>query len=135
MQVVEIGRGAQYWVDGDGIVHGRETRDAPFERRDAVEALDVIGQLAGGSRRALLMDITKLRSMSREARAFFSEPARADVLLAVALQIGSPLSRAIGNIFLGLNRPAVPIKLFNDEGSALEWLRGFTGGAPSRAGR
>ena len=76
------------------------------------------------------MDISKLRTMSREARAFFMKPEHTEILHAVALLIGSPLSRAIGNIFLGLNRPVTPTRLFTDEESALVWLRTFLGPGP-----
>jgi len=37
----------------------------------------------------------------------------------------SPLSRAVGNIFLGVNRPLVPCRLFTSEPQALAWLRGL----------
>jgi hypothetical protein len=121
----QIRRGARYWVDQDGIIRGREVFSATFELSDAVEALALIRKLADGSKRCLLMDISKLKAMAREARAFFTQPAHTEVLHAVALQIGSPFSRAIGNIFLGLNRPAVPIRLFTDEEPALAWLRTF----------
>ena len=121
----QIRRGARYWLDDEGIIHGREVSDAVFELSDATEAMELIRKLAGGRKRGLLMDITRLRSMSREARSFFTLPAHTEVLHAVALQIGSHLSRAIGNIFLGFNKPATPVRLFTDETSALAWLRTF----------
>ena len=45
---------------------------------------------------------------------------------AVALLVGSPLSRAIGNFYLGFNRPTVPTRIFNAEAAALEWLQTFS---------
>jgi hypothetical protein len=35
------------------------------------------------------------------------------------------LSRALGNFFLGLNKPSMPTRLFDDQEQALAWLRGF----------
>ncbi len=121
----QIRRGARYWVDDEGIIRGREVYSEPFELDDAIEAVALIRKLADGRKCCLLMDITKLKSMAREARAFFTQPAHTEVLYAVALQIGSPFSRAIGNIFLGLNKPALPLRLFTEEGPALAWLRTF----------
>ncbi len=124
----QIRRGARYWVDEDGIIRGRELYSATSELADAIEALALIRRLAEGRKRCLLMDITKLKGMAREARAYFTQAAHTEMLHAVALQIGSPFSRAIGNIFLGLNRPAVPIRLFTEEEPALVWLRTFLRG-------
>jgi hypothetical protein len=44
---------------------------------------------------------------------------------AAALLIGSPLTRAIGNFFMGLNKPLIPTRLFTSETEALAWLKGF----------
>lgn len=43
----------------------------------------------------------------------------------MALLIGSPVSRMIGNFFLGINRLRVPVRLFSDEAEALEWLKRY----------
>jgi hypothetical protein len=120
-----IKRGARYRLDAQGIIRGFEENGADFGISDAEEAMEVIRKLGGGGKRCLLMDISKLRTMSREARAFFMKPEHTEILHAVALLIGSPLSRAIGNIFLGLNRPVTPTRLFTDEEAALAWLRTF----------
>jgi hypothetical protein len=126
-----IQRGARYWVDGDGIIRGREVYGTAFELSDAQEAMELIRKLAAGRSVPLLMDITQLRSMSRDARVFFAQAAHKELLLAVALQVGSPFARAIGSIFLGFNRPAIPLKLFTDEAAALVWLRTFLPSASS----
>ncbi|MDH5682649.1 MAG: hypothetical protein OEZ36_13750 [Spirochaetota bacterium] len=34
----------------------------------------------------------------------------------------SPISRVIGNFFLGLNRPLFPVKLFTEKNEASKWL-------------
>jgi hypothetical protein len=48
------------------------------------------------------------------------------VFSATALIISSPLSRAIGNFFLGLNRTSMPTRLFTSEADALAWLSEYT---------
>jgi hypothetical protein len=129
----QIPREARYRVDDEGIIHGREVPGTAFELSDATEAMTLIRKLANGHKMALLMDITNLKSMSRDARAYFAQPAHTEVLHAVALLTGSLLSRAIGNFFLGLNKPAAPTRLFTDEASALAWLRSFLGSNDGRA--
>jgi hypothetical protein len=42
---------------------------------------------------------------------------------AFAIIIQSPLSRVIGNFFMGLNKPRVPARLFKSEKEAVKWLK------------
>jgi hypothetical protein len=44
---------------------------------------------------------------------------------AVALLMGSPVSRVLGNLYLGLNKPPIPTRLFTSEEEAKVWLRSF----------
>jgi hypothetical protein len=37
--------------------------------------------------------------------------------------VANPLSRVIGNFFLGLSKTAFPLRLFSDTDNAIAWLR------------
>jgi len=63
--------------------------------------------------------------MTRDARNYFSMNGRETKLNSMAIVIKSPLSRVIGNFFLGMNKPAVPTRLFDDENDAIEWLHEY----------
>jgi hypothetical protein len=63
--------------------------------------------------------------MSRDCRKYFAGPETARVEASVALLVMSPLTRAIGNFFMGLNKTLVPTRLFTSEDDALIWLREF----------
>ena len=73
----------------------------------------------------MLVDVRTVSAIDREARAHLAGPEGARINSAVALLVGSPLSQAIGNFFLGLNKPLIPCRLFTTEPEALAWLRGF----------
>ena len=64
-----------------------------------------------------------VRSIDRDARACYAQAPPS--VSALALLVGSPLSRAIGNFFIGFNKPAVPTRLFSSEVDAIPWLGGF----------
>lgn len=83
-------------------------------------------ELAGGVRRPLLCDLRRVKTMHREARAYFSGPAT-EGWSATALVIDSPLTRAIANFFMGLNKPRVPTRMFGSHHDAEPWLHGFVG--------
>jgi hypothetical protein len=122
LTVLESGR---FWVDGEGFFRGEA---APAAQQDLAEARrQVAAQRAMGVSlpRPFLMDIRGARALTREARAFYAGAESAALFVATALLVGSPLSRAIGNFFLGLNKPAQPTRLFTAEAEALAWLRTF----------
>jgi hypothetical protein len=81
---------------------------------------------SGGKPYAVMVDMRELVSLSKDAREYMaSEGSR--LIIAGALIVSSPLTRTISNIFLMLNRPPVPVRLFNSETAALAWLREFNG--------
>lgn len=92
---------------------------------DAKENIALTARLTAGRRLPACIDLRRLRSQSAEARAYLAGPEADAVSLAVALVVSSPLSRMIGNFYLGFNRPNVPTRLFDDEASALTWLEKF----------
>lgn len=63
--------------------------------------------------------------MERPARTELTR--RGDLVSAVALIVGTPLSRMMGNVFLSVSKPMAPTRLFHDEASALAWLQEFVG--------
>ena len=72
----------------------------------------------------LLIDISKIQSINREARKFFSseEVHSAFKIQGLALVMGSPISTMIGNIYHKINKTKHPTKLFVDEDGARLWL-------------
>ena len=107
----------------DDIVRGTFLNGAEVTLDDAKENLAITAQLSGGRRMPVLVDLRAVRSQSPEARAFFAGPEGASVSSAVALLISSPLSRVLGNFYLGFNRPLTPTRLFTDAAEAESWLR------------
>ena len=85
----------------------------------------MIASLCMGRRRPVLVDMTDVRSMNRDARMYYAGPETAAVECAAALLVGSPLTSVIGNFFLGLNKPLIPTRLFTREEEALTWLGSF----------
>ena len=68
------------------------------------------------------VDMRGIRSVTKEARQYLSVEGSAYVI-AGALLIDSVLNRTIGNIFLTVNKPAVPVRLFTSKEEAFKWLK------------
>ena len=70
-----------------------------------------------------LIRINRVAGVTREARLYFSESEDNQAVVSrVALLIDSPLSRLIGNFFIGINRAPFPTKLFTRLNEAEAWL-------------
>jgi len=110
----------------DGVVRTKMRPNVfELELADAEEVIRGVATVCEGVRRPVLVDIRELRSMSRECRKYFAGAETAKVESAVALLVVSPLTKAIGNFFMGINKTVVPTRLFTVEADAIVWLRGF----------
>jgi len=113
------------WLTDEGIVHTKLKPHIEVDGADAEEAVRAIGSLCSGKKRPVFVDMSEIKFMSREARTYFAGSETANVESAAALMIRSPLTKAIANFFLGLNKPRFPTRSFTSEAEALTWLRGF----------
>lgn len=111
------------WLDDEGIIHVDVKPGTSLLLADAEEAIRALAQLCGGTRRPVLVDMSKTHGIDRAARNYFAGAETAKHESAAALIVKSPLTRALGNFFLGLNKPLMPTRLFSDENEALAWLR------------
>jgi hypothetical protein len=113
------------WLRPDGIVQLAWAPRTAMVLKDALAATEAMTQLTGGRRSPLLVDTHDIGAMERPARVEFTR--RGDLVSAVALVVGTPLSRMMGNFFLSVSKPVAPTRLFDNEASALAWLQEFVG--------
>ncbi len=111
----------QMWLRPDGIVQVVWVPGTTARLEDAMAAMAAIARLSGGRPVSALVDMRDHGSWDRPTRAAWAR--LADQMKAVALIVGTPLSRTMGNLFIRMNRPVTPMRLFDDEASALAWLR------------
>jgi len=107
------------------IIIARFRTGAEVTLDDARTNVALCLQRNAGRPRPLLVDLREVKSQSAEARAYLAGREGVQVSQAVGLLIGSPVSRVLGNFYLGLNKPGVPTRLFTSEEEAQAWLRSF----------
>jgi len=99
------------------------TRDETIEKaRIALDAFKIISE---GKKNPLLVDIRQQKSISREARLFYSGKEFTDQVTSLAFVVESAISKVLANFFLGLNKPPYPTRLFTNEDEAIEWLKNY----------
>jgi hypothetical protein len=118
--VLEL-RSYHTWMGKDGIARTRVKDGAEIVLEDAKANSVAVCSLVGPEKFALIVDTRQIKSITKEARDYFSLNGRESRVVAFAILIDSPLSRIIGNFFMGLNKPRVPVKLFNRESRAVDW--------------
>jgi len=75
-----------------------------------------------GSEYPVFIDITSIKSASKDARDYLSSDAAIQNVSASAMLAGSVISKLMGTFFLAFNKPATPIKLFTEKDEAIRWL-------------
>jgi hypothetical protein len=84
----------------------------------------MIAEMIAGTPRPLLCDLTNVVKMTHDCRKHFAGEDHAVVFTKCALIVTSPISKIIGNFFLGANKPIRPTRLFTDINQGLNWLKG-----------
>lgn len=113
-------------LDGEGFLRSVIADRGEIELEDAINAITACAQLSGRKRLPILVDLRKVKSISRDARLYYGSSDEAQkVLIAVAFLVTSPLSRVIASFFIGLNKMKVDAKVFSSEEKAQQWLKGY----------
>jgi hypothetical protein len=113
------------WMGSDGICRTKTKPRAEITLKEAEENSVTVNSFYKGKNFPLLIDTRDIKYIERKAREHFSIGNRDTHVTAFALLVKSPLSRMIGNFFMGLNKPSVPARLFDKETEAIEWLKQF----------
>ncbi len=116
---------ASLWLGEDGIVRLIWVPGAEVTMADARESMAAYLTINQGRQRPMLVDTSTMKSLAREARHYYASEEAASLATAVALIVGTPVSRVLGNFYLGLSNPQLPTRLFVSEAEAVEWLKGY----------
>lgn len=124
---------AEIWLDeAEGILHGVFKAGAKETLTEAKENVAVAQGLAKGRKFGVLIDMSGIESISRDARNYYGGPEASSYSLGQALITRSVVGKLIANFFIGLNKTPHPVRLFNDRDDAIAWLKQLGG---SRQGR
>lgn len=110
------------WMGDDGIARTKVKRNAEVVLEDAKENSLVVNSFYIDEKFPLIIDARGVKSITREARNFYTTKGRETNTMAFAILIDTSVSKVVGNFFLGINKPAVPTRLFTSEKEAARWL-------------
>ncbi|RKR30161.1 hypothetical protein [Arthrobacter oryzae] len=108
---------------GEGIVRITLRPGSRISLEDGIRVREQYLASTGGAGAAVLLQITGVESVSRDAFRFFSE---ASTITAFAILGSTSVDRVIAHGRRGLPLPQCPSEYFSDEQDALVWLRDLT---------
>jgi len=105
----------------DGIVDLvlAEQVEVTVERAKAMNA--AIREVCDGPS-PIFADVRGMRAAGIPTLRYTAGPEAARVTSKLAMFVGSPVGRMIGNVFMGMWKPPFPTRLFTDEEQARAWL-------------
>ena len=73
----------------------------------------------------IFIDASRVTSVSKEARDFFSDKKATSYVKAAAILAPSIIARILANFFLGFGKPNTPTRVFTTEKDAIVWLNNY----------
>jgi hypothetical protein len=96
-----------------------------LDLKSAKETVDLRLDMAEGVNHLVLIDAQQVKTITKEARDYFASEEGSKFIIASALVLNSTVGKLLGNFFLQISKPKVPLHLFTNKNDALEWLNSF----------
>ncbi|MBA4056263.1 MAG: STAS/SEC14 domain-containing protein [Marivirga sp.] len=112
-----------FTLGADDILYIECQPNTKMTIKEAKESTLIGGELLNHTPHPLLCDLTNVTKMTHECRKHFAGSEHAAIFSKCALIVTSPISRVIGNFFLGANKPIKPTRLFTSKEEGLKWLK------------
>lgn len=119
-----ITRAIEITLEDDGILRARVFEGAHLTLRDMEEHYAFTKRMTGGQKVPVLIDARSEFTITDEARAYAAQEAT-EVRLATAFIIRSAAMRVFYNLYVQINKPQVPTRMFSSEERAVQWLKTF----------
>lgn len=107
----------------DGIARSHVLPNVHISISEAKENSIAVNALFNGTKFPLLVNITEIHSITKEARDFFAVRDRETNITSFAIVTKSEVGKMIANFFFIFNRTGVPARMFTDETKAINWLK------------
>jgi len=112
----------------EGIVFG-DFLHPDLDLAIAIQIVNNRKRICNGEARPMIVDLTKVKKVTKEARDYFGTAEGVSLLKASAMIVDSPLSSFVANFFVRINfiKSAIPLKVFakEDKERAIIWLKEF----------
>jgi hypothetical protein len=123
MRILEDNEYFTFWEE-DGIIC--------FSYKQNIVTLDIakLGveirlNSSGFKPKAMFVDLRNIKTVTKEARDYYTSTEAIQLLTATAVLTESVLTKTIVTFFLNFNKPKLPFRMFTNKGKAFAWLKEF----------
>lgn len=111
----------------NGILVGEFAKDLDVDLKTAKRIVQARKEISNYQPCLILVDVTSVKSVSKEARDYFGSKEGSSHLIASAIYSNSKLSNFLANFLIKVNllKSEAPIKLFDNREKAMKWLEQF----------
>src|SRR3989344_2284735 len=124
METIDL-RSASVKLRDDGIMHVHIKEGADMGISDAIKVVKAMGQLGNQKKFPVLVDCEEFATVDKEAREFWAKKKANIYTNADAVAYHSFAHKMVAEFYVNNNRPEVTTKVFQDNESAIEWLKTF----------
>lgn len=110
----------------DGIIQLNTAEDAWFTIKEAREFVAALKYITDGIPHLVLKIPGRRASVDKESRSYMATPEALQYSIAAAVIVRNVVQRMIGNLYLRVDKPAKPIRLFDSSEEAIAWLKNLT---------
>lgn len=112
------------WFDENGILCSVSKKVPQQTLEEAKRTLDEFRKITGGRKVCLLSDSTDSAPINKEMRDYAAEVIP-EIAKAIAIISRSALGKMTANLFFKIKKQPYPVKMFDDENEAKEWLKQY----------
>lgn len=109
------------WFGENGIMYSKSKATKIQTLDEAKEVVEYIRNVSEGKKVCMLVDVTYAPESSREVREYAAEELP-KLVKALAMVSESVLGKVLANLFFNIKSQPYPVKMFNGEKEAMEWL-------------
>ncbi|GAA4460635.1 hypothetical protein GCM10023093_03640 [Nemorincola caseinilytica] len=113
-----------FWFDEDGILHSIAKKAPPQTLEEAKKTMAHFLEITGGKKFCMLSDSTESPPVNKEMRDYAAEVIP-QVAKAIAIISRSSVGRMAANLFFSLKKQPYPVRFFENEHDAREWLKQY----------
>ena len=116
----------EVWMDKDGFLYQDYPPGTEITIENSLEELKIYRTTCcKETRRPIIVDISNIKTVSKESRDIYSSEEMGDTVSAAALIVSNPVSRIMGNFYMGISKTKMPVRMFTRVDEAKKWLKDF----------
>jgi hypothetical protein len=112
------------WFDENGILCSVAKNVPQQTIEEAKETMEELKKIIGGKKVCLLSDSTDSVPLNKEMRDYAAEVIP-EIVKAIAIISRSAVGKMVANLFFSIKKQPYPVKMFDDEQEAKEWLKQY----------